>query len=159
MALDDSDEEKAPIILQNAPSPQTQASTSDQEASLPAAPYQQAQPRPKVMSTSPMDTMPVYPQRVSLETFDMSTFDPTNPASWAGLAQAFHISTGREPNQLELMQYLATGGSAGNLGGGGSNMDMRSGGAGDDDGGFDGGEYRGRGGYRGRGRGRGRGIA
>ncbi len=42
-----------------------------------------------------------------LETFDMTTFNPMMPESWAALALAWKGTTGREPGQMELMGFLA----------------------------------------------------
>ena len=65
----------------------------------------------------------------SLETFDHSTFNPNEPAAWAGLAEAWEASKGRPPNQIELMEFLmmaqmgaASGGGGGMGMGGGANM-------------------------------------
>ncbi|OCF39556.1 hypothetical protein I317_06666 [Kwoniella heveanensis CBS 569] len=54
-----------------------------------------------------------------LETFDISSFDPTSPESWISLGEAWKNTMGREPNQMELMAFLAGGG-----GGGGGGMGM-----------------------------------
>ncbi|RSH87968.1 uncharacterized protein EHS24_000491 [Apiotrichum porosum] len=68
----------------------------------------------------------------TLATFDMASFNPTQPESWAALAAAWHGSTGREPNQIELMQFLATGQVPDAMGmgmmGGGMGMMMGGGG-------------------------------
>jgi hypothetical protein len=45
----------------------------------------------------------------TLQTFDLTTFNPANPESWATLAGAWERTTGRMPGQVELMQFLATG--------------------------------------------------
>jgi hypothetical protein len=61
----------------------------------------------------------------------MSSFNPTQPESWAALAAAWRAATGRAPSQLELMGFLATGrmdgGGMGGMGmmmGGGMGMGM-----------------------------------
>lgn len=44
-----------------------------------------------------------------LSSFDLTTFNPTSPESWAALGAAWKVTTGRDPNQMELMGFLATG--------------------------------------------------
>ncbi|EJT51154.1 hypothetical protein A1Q1_07618 [Trichosporon asahii var. asahii CBS 2479] len=59
----------------------------------------------------------------TLQTFDLTSFNPATPESWSALAQAWQNTTGRQPNQFELMQFLATGAqpdSSTNAGGSGS---------------------------------------
>ncbi|KAI9454429.1 hypothetical protein F5148DRAFT_1151705 [Russula earlei] len=43
---------------------------------------------------------------LGLESFDYSTFDPTLPASWEALGQAWAVTNGRPPSQEELMMYV-----------------------------------------------------
>jgi hypothetical protein len=59
----------------------------------------------------------------------MTSFNPANPESWATLAKAWEGSVGRQPNQLELMQFLATGSVPEGAGptGGAMSMGMGSG--------------------------------
>lgn len=45
----------------------------------------------------------------SLDTFDRSQFNPADPSAWMMLGLAWKGTVGREPNQMELMEYLATG--------------------------------------------------
>ncbi|EIW67679.1 hypothetical protein TREMEDRAFT_74479 [Tremella mesenterica DSM 1558] len=52
--------------------------------------------------------------------FDFSTFNPASPDSWIALGIAFERTTGRQPDQLELMQVLS--GDMSVLGSGGMNM-------------------------------------
>jgi len=68
----------------------------------------------------------------TLETFDRNSFDPSQPASWAALAEAWEASMGRPPNQLELMEWLMMGamGAAGGMGGGAGGMNNGTGGMG-----------------------------
>ena len=53
-----------------------------------------------------------------LETFDITTFNPTDPGSWKALGDAFEVTNGRTPSQEELMQ-LIMGGMMGVMGSGG----------------------------------------
>ncbi|CAE6452164.1 unnamed protein product [Rhizoctonia solani] len=99
---------------------------------------------------SPNET-PKQQENAGLETFDMTAFNPADPASWTNLAAAWEVTNGRAPMQEEMMMFVM---GAGAMGG--------SGGAGDAGGWTQGpgrgrGRGRGRGGFRGRGRGRGRG--
>ena len=58
----------------------------------------------------------------TLDTFDRASFNPTDPTAWATLGQAWKASVGRDPNQMELMEWLATGmvgGFQSMMGGGG----------------------------------------
>jgi len=41
-----------------------------------------------------------------LASFDYSTFDPTVPASWEALGQAWAVTNGRPPSQEELMMFV-----------------------------------------------------
>jgi protein NRD1 len=41
-----------------------------------------------------------------LQSFDYSTFDPTSPASWEALGQAWAVTNGRPPSQEELMMFV-----------------------------------------------------
>lgn len=41
-----------------------------------------------------------------LASFDYSTFDPTLPASWEALGQAWAVTNGRPPSQEELMMFV-----------------------------------------------------
>lgn len=73
----------------------------------------------------------------------MSSFNPALPESWAALGAAWKVTTGREPNQMELMGFLATGqlpdasgmsmgmGGMGMMGMNGMGMGMGMGGMGD----------------------------
>ena len=91
----------------------------------PPAPVSQGMP-PRAMGKS--FTKP------NLETFDRNTFDPSQPASWASLAEAWETSMGRPPNQMELMEWLMMGamgmaGSAGGVSNGAAGMGVSGGGA------------------------------
>ncbi|KAH9951631.1 hypothetical protein B0H21DRAFT_842455 [Amylocystis lapponica] len=50
-----------------------------------------------------------------LETFDASTFDPSSPASWVALGNAWSVTHGYIPSQEELMQFTLSGGLMGPL--------------------------------------------
>lgn len=41
-----------------------------------------------------------------LDSFDFSSFSPTDPASWKALGDAFAVTNGYLPSQEELMQYI-----------------------------------------------------
>ncbi|GAB1527240.1 hypothetical protein RhiTH_010415 [Rhizoctonia solani] len=106
------------------------------------------------------------PPQGGLEAFDMSMFNPADPASWTSLAAAWEMTNGRAPTQEEMMMFVMSGGNAANAAaagaGGGAGAGAGIGGGGGNDmggGGWGGGRGRGRGrgGFRGRGRGRGRG--
>ncbi|THH03096.1 hypothetical protein EW145_g6532 [Phellinidium pouzarii] len=63
-------------------------------------------------------------QSKGLESFDITTFDPTNAASWKALGDAFQVSNGYMPSQEELMQLVMSSmgmmmamGAAGAMGG------------------------------------------
>lgn len=49
-----------------------------------------------------------------LDSFDMTTFDPSSPASWEALGNAWAVTNGYLPSQEELMQFMFSG-MAGNL--------------------------------------------
>ncbi|CAD6577606.1 MAG: hypothetical protein TREMPRED_001993 [Tremellales sp. Tagirdzhanova-0007] len=157
MAIDVSDEENDPVQ----PGPTVPSQTKSPPQPIPL-PVQGTAPFTLDPGSLPIPIPPTFPQPVipissqsTLATFDMSVFNPADSTCWVSLAQAFHGSTGREPNQMELMQFLATGEVPG------SSDDGMGREAGMNFGGFDGGhgDGRGRGGYRARGRGRGRGAA
>jgi hypothetical protein len=65
---------------------------------------------------------PPHPARAkpTLETFDIKTFDPNQPASWAALAEAWEGTNGRQPNPQELMEWLMMAHMRGAMGGGGA---------------------------------------
>ncbi|KAH9920493.1 hypothetical protein B0H21DRAFT_845002 [Amylocystis lapponica] len=50
-----------------------------------------------------------------LETFDASTFDPSSPASWVALGNAWSVTHRYIPSQEELMQFTLSGGLMGLL--------------------------------------------
>ncbi|GMK53764.1 hypothetical protein CspeluHIS016_0103500 [Cutaneotrichosporon spelunceum] len=63
----------------------------------------------------------------TLETFDWSSFNAGDGACWAALGEAWRASTGQEPNQMELMQFMVTqmSGMRGmGMGGGASGSEM-----------------------------------
>jgi len=43
---------------------------------------------------------------VGLDSFEFSSFSPTDPASWKALGDAFTVTNGYLPSQEELMQYI-----------------------------------------------------
>ena len=149
MALDDSDEEHMP-----AP-PHSAAPPDDEQFSLPLPPSVQVPlPQPAIDETAPPLQYQVgfaLPKagQPALATFNMASFNAGDPTSWAALAQAFYGSTGREPNQVDLMQFLTTGEVAGGSADGEGMADVGGNQEGEDG--------RGRDGQRRRGRERGRG--
>ena len=120
MALDDSDDEDiaAPTIsIAEKPENSTTHSTT-----LPSPPLlHQALPSSIAGSsfapttdraTLPQNGLPNFSNastlmKATLETFDISSFNPADPTSWTALAEAFQNSTGKEPNQMDIMQFLA----------------------------------------------------
>lgn len=72
------------------------------------APPQQQQ-TPMTMSMSSVQPMNRRNDLITLHTFPLQTFDPSSADSWAKLGEAWQNSTGREPEQMELMHWLATG--------------------------------------------------
>ena len=54
---------------------------------------------------------------MTLDSFDLSTFNPADPAAWTSLAKVWQASTGMEPNQFLLMQWVQT-----KMMGGGANI-------------------------------------
>ncbi|GFZ45037.1 hypothetical protein JCM24511_02763 [Saitozyma sp. JCM 24511] len=125
MALDESDDEGRQSGTRNR--------SEDTSAGLPSmpAPIQETLPPPTNGTAHPFHPPPPGglppsalpsqsggpggvggPRRSSgptLDNFDMTSFNPANPESWATLAKAWEGSVGRQPNQIELMQFLATG--------------------------------------------------
>lgn len=70
---------------------------------------QQQQQTPMTMSMSSVQPMNRRNDLITLHTFPLQTFDPSSADSWAKLGEAWQNSTGREPEQMELMHWLATG--------------------------------------------------
>ncbi|OCH91472.1 hypothetical protein OBBRIDRAFT_753012 [Obba rivulosa] len=62
-------------------------------------------------STGSTATMPL----VGLDTYDMSTFDPSAPASWGTLGNAWAVTHGYMPSETELMQFAFAAGLMGPL--------------------------------------------
>lgn len=54
---------------------------------------------------------PAAPQP-TLATFDMTAFNPGEPASWERLGKAWENTHGKLPNEMELMMYVMNGGNA-----------------------------------------------
>lgn len=123
MALDVSDEEErarpGPTVAQPAYPPSTVpppylsapppvAPPFPPPSSASAPQHQQQQQTPISISSS---LQPTNRQNdlVTLHTFPLQTFDPSSADSWAKLGEAWQNSTGREPEQIELMHWLATG--------------------------------------------------
>lgn len=118
MALDDSDDEgKAPG--RNGPAQQTQQYPQDQfqqNQQQQQQPYQRQQgqfpPPPQTNHNNRFGgPAPGAGSGPTLQTFDLSTFNPMMPEAWVALGQAWKNSTGREANQLDLMAFLASGGT------------------------------------------------
>jgi hypothetical protein len=64
----------------------------------------------------------------TLDTFDLTSFNPMDPSSWATLGEAWKNSKGSEPNQMELMGWMSE--KMMSMGGGGTGMGMGMGGMG-----------------------------
>lgn len=71
---------------------------------------------------SPIVTTPTLTQTPGLDTFDFTTFDFTDPASWTKLGKAWEVSYGRLPSQEELMMFVTTAMSGGMMPGAGPAM-------------------------------------
>jgi hypothetical protein len=78
------------------PTPQPTAQSVPQTQS----PQQRSQP-----------SVSIARQFATLDTFDLEGFNGNSPESWMLLAKAWENSIGRAPNQMELMGYLASGGT------------------------------------------------
>jgi protein NRD1 len=48
-------------------------------------------------------------QPFEMENFDISTFDPTSPASWEAMGKMWEITNGYQPSTEELMQFVMMG--------------------------------------------------
>ncbi|KAI0923430.1 hypothetical protein AcV5_008981 [Taiwanofungus camphoratus] len=68
-------------------------------------------PLPQVASTSNV----VARSQKGLDAFDASMFDPSSPASWEALGNAWAVTHGYMPSQAELMQFTISGGLMGLL--------------------------------------------
>ena len=142
MALDDSDDEAGP-----GSSSKQGPATASNPAPAPMRPFldrasdssgggSRADNRPTapVTPTTPFSqTGSFQPQTprsagLTLDTFDRSSFNPGDPMAWASLGEAWKASTGRDPSQLELMQWLAgmTPDAMGGMGGGAATGGMGS---------------------------------
>lgn len=125
MALDVSDEEErakggttvaqaayppsnVPPPYLSAPPPVAPPFPPPSSASAPQQHQQQQQQTPISISSSLQPTNRRN-DLVTLHTFPLQTFDPSSAESWAKLGEAWQNSTGREPEQIELMHWLATG--------------------------------------------------
>lgn len=72
-----------------------------------------AAPAPAYLPRPPVGPAPPAPPPGSLAAFDPATFNPADPAAWAGLGRAWLAQTGREPGQMELMGFVMSGGKMG----------------------------------------------
>lgn len=81
-------------------------------------------PNPVESTSNPASLSPVLPINVApstiaqgvavgLESFDLTTFNPTDPASWEALGKAWAVSNGYMPSQDELMQFMMSASSMG----------------------------------------------
>lgn len=123
MALDVSDEEERakggpPTVAQAAYPPST-VPPPYLSAPPPVAPpfpppssasaLQQQQQQTSISISSSLQPTNWRNDLVTLHTFPLQTFDPSSADSWAKLGEAWQNSTGREPEQIELIHWLATG--------------------------------------------------
>ncbi len=60
----------------------------------------------KAAETGESTNAPGGAQSWGLESFDLSTFNPTEAASWKALGDAFAVTNGYMPSQEELMQFI-----------------------------------------------------
>lgn len=60
----------------------------------------------KAAETGKSTNAPGGAQSWGLESFDLSTFNPTEAASWKALGDAFAVTNGYMPSQEELMQFI-----------------------------------------------------
>ncbi|EMD39296.1 hypothetical protein CERSUDRAFT_82032 [Gelatoporia subvermispora B] len=74
----------------------------------------QPAPIPVITSASETTSAPIAPP-VGLDTFDMSNFNPSTPASWVALGNAWAVTNGYMPSEPELMQFAFTAGLMGPL--------------------------------------------
>ncbi|KIR80410.1 protein NRD1 [Cryptococcus gattii EJB2] len=123
MALDVSDEEErargGPTVAQAAYPPSTvpppylsappPVAPPFPPPSSANAPQQQQQQQTPISISSSLQPTNRRDDLVTLHTFPLQTFDPSSADSWAKLGEAWQNSTGREPEQIELMHWLATG--------------------------------------------------
>ncbi|WVQ73288.1 hypothetical protein IAR50_002856 [Cryptococcus sp. DSM 104548] len=73
--------------------------------SLPPLPPTALPPPPS--QTALTQPTPPAPNQLTLETFPLHLFDPSDPTAWVVLGQAWKNSMGREPGGAELMGWLA----------------------------------------------------
>ncbi|WWD18622.1 hypothetical protein CI109_103075 [Kwoniella shandongensis] len=123
MTLDNSDEDDEPTSKNKIPQYQNQNQNQNQSHT----------PNPVAASGNdhgnggnvPMSTS-TSTSTSTLASFDIASFDPTSPQSWQTLGEAWRNTTGKEPDQVALMHFLATGmvmdPSAQGGGGGGMSM-------------------------------------
>ena len=45
--------------------------------------------------------------KIGLESFDITTFNPTEASSWKALGDAFEVTNGYQPTQEDMMQFIA----------------------------------------------------
>lgn len=128
MALDVSDEEErargGPTVAQaayppstvpppylSAPPPVAPPFPPPSSASAPQHQQQQQQQQQQTPISISSSLQPTNRRNdlVTLHTFPLQTFDPSSADSWTKLGEAWQNSTGREPEQIELMHWLATG--------------------------------------------------
>ncbi|WRT67944.1 uncharacterized protein IL334_004918 [Kwoniella shivajii] len=120
MALDESDDEQRPDFIK--PTIQHHPSTGDlrndhtqnyhsqqQQQQQQQEPQQQQQQQHQQQGRALASG-----QGLTLDSFPITTFDPSSPDSWVQLAEAWKNSMGRDPNQMELMAFLAGGMMGGN---------------------------------------------
>ncbi|KAF7789581.1 hypothetical protein EIP86_000527 [Pleurotus ostreatoroseus] len=84
------------------------SSNTFDEGATPAPP---PAPIPTVTDSTPPASVPVLSPTSpvgtrGLDSFDLSAFDLTAPASWEALANAWKVTHGYMPQQAELMQYI-----------------------------------------------------
>ena len=80
--------------------------TAGSPTAPPALPAQRSpqMPGPPTQTGSQRDSV----QRPGLESFDITSFNPTDPTCWKALADAFEVTNGYPPTQEDVQQIVAT---------------------------------------------------
>ncbi|KAH9951201.1 hypothetical protein B0H21DRAFT_776274 [Amylocystis lapponica] len=100
------------------PGPTAPEAEPPSQASPPAQPAPTIVPAVVPAAVADVGTSSAPPGAIlqqGLETFDASTFDPSSPASWMALGNAWSVTHGYIPSQEELMQFTLSGGLMGPL--------------------------------------------
>ncbi|KAK8858727.1 hypothetical protein IAR55_002956 [Kwoniella newhampshirensis] len=117
MTLDDSDDNDEPV-----PSRKIESTNPHHQPQQSLQPSTQGQPQPFANTPTPnpnpmnnnnengnVHAATTTTTTTTLADFDISSFDPTSPDSWHKLGMAWKNTTGKEPDQVALIHFLATG--------------------------------------------------